>query len=900
MRKTNFFHKHKKKKHIYAYEEQIRKNAKASQEELLNEFKIASYGLSEKEVQDRQAKYGKNEVKEKKFPWGWEFLKSYFSPFNIILLLITTYSLYSYFSEDEPSIFDLVAACIVGGMILLSGTFTYIQTIRGNLIAKKLTKFISKKTIVIREPYLTTNEINRNNEFEFIKYGTEMSANELVPGDLIHLATGDVIPADVRVILSNNLLINQSSLTGESLPVQKQDLYQETNNFIDFENICLMGTTVVSGNALGVVVATGENTYFSSISETISERRPQTSFAKGIKKVTFLLIIFMLVMVPIVLVLNGLTKNDWTTSLVFAISIAVGLTPEMLPMIVTSNLARGSKKLSQQKIITKNLSAIQNLGAIDVLCTDKTGTITNDNIELVDYRTLDNKNNEHLLKLLYLNAFYQTGIRNPLDSAITNYIDKNNLTITTNAYQKIHEIPFDFHRRRLTIIVKTAYDESIVISKGAVEEILSTCKYVEYQGKIVPLDDSMMRQIKSTVDDQNSQGLRVLGLAYKNLQAKTDDFIDSAEGELIFCGFASFLDTPKASAAGMIKSLAHYGVDLKILTGDNEQVTRAICKRINLKIKGVISGSEIEKMTPEQLAKIVEKNNIFVKLTPIQKVEVIKALKMNNHVVGYMGDGINDAPVLRQSDVAISVDNATDIVKEASDLILLEKSLNVIEEGIVEGRKVFGNILKYIKITIASQFGNVFSVLVASAWLPFTPMMPVQLLFQNLLYDISQFAIAFDRVDSSFLAKPQRWTTKDFLPFALINGPVSSIFDIVTFAVLYIGYDVKNHVDDPSAIAMFNAGWFIEGLLTQILVVQMFRTEKIPFIQSRSPWPVNVMTGLLCAIGFTIPFTVLGANMSMVSPPYSFIGIVIAIIISYCLLSQLVKMGYIKIFKKWL
>ncbi len=794
---------------------------------------------------------------------------------------------------------SLVAAIIVGTMIILSGTLIYIQAMRAFFITKRLTILVNNTVTVIRNVN-AGQSINKENSIAIIKQAQEINVSELLPGDLIYLSAGDLIPADVKILLSNDLFINHSSLTGESLPAEKHaDNNPQHQNLFDLQNICFMGTSVISGSAIAIVLATGANTYFATIAQTINQKRPITNFSKGIKRVTLMLICFMLIMVPIVFIVNGFLKNDWASAFIFSISVAVGLTPEMLPMIVTSNLARGANKMSKQKIVVKQLAAIQNLGAIDVLCTDKTGTATNDNIEVVNYITLDNQENKDLISLIYLNSYFQTGIKNPMDSSIIKFGQEHNLNDLHKYYQKIDEIPFDFNRRKLTIVLQDELNNKKLICKGAVEEVIKSCNRIFYQGKIVPLTSDLLRMANATITNLNQKGLRLLGVAYEDQNLTASKYNEENEKDLIFYGFVSFLDIPKPSAVKMIKLLKAHGVDLKILTGDNELVTRAICNRVNLEIKGLISGEQLIGLAEYELKQIVENNNIFVKLNPLQKAKIIEVLKSNDHVVGFMGDGINDALVLRQADVGISVDNATDIAKEASDIILLEKSLLVLENGIVEGRRIFGNILKYIKITIASNFGNVFSILVSLAWFSFSPMSPIQILFQNLLYDISQFAIAFDRVDDAFLLKPQRWNAKDMLPFAFINGPISSIFDLTTFAILGIGFGVFPNPTEHN-VNMFNSGWFIGGLLTQTLVVQMFRTEKIPFIQSRATWPVNVMAIFICMTGLVLPYTYLGNQMNMVGPPPIYIPIVLGIVASYCLLSQIIKMGYIKVFKKWL
>lgn len=916
----------------FANEKNIKTLSQMSQQELLTNFGISEFGLTNSEYQRLAEKYGPNQIEKQHFAWIKEFIKNFFGPFNIILLLISVYNFISYFTNafafDHKlgDLFDLVGALIVLLMVLISGTVSYVQTIRTYYSTKKISAIVESKTNVIRKKIDSKNEkyttVNKTNQLSLIKLGEELNVQSLVPGDLIYLASGDMVPADVRIIMSTDLFINQSSLTGESLPVEKHATSKHNNNILDLENICYTGTSVVSGSALAMVVATGLNTYFATISKSIAERRPDGNFIKGVKAVTKVLVVFMLIMVPIVYLINGGVgyahnpgatggDNPWLKAVFFAVAVAVGLTPEMLPLIVTTNLANGATKMAKQKVVVKQLDAIQALGAIDILATDKTGTLTNDKIELIEFKTVDKKADPNLLKYLYVNAYFQTGLKNPMDNAVIDYVKHNNFNFNThNEIQKIDEIPFDFNRRKLTIAAEIEHDGRVLITKGSMEEVLNSCDRVYYKGKVIKLTESLIKQIKAYYEKMNNDGKRVLGLAYKAITGKKTSFSPKDEQKLIFMGYATFLDSPKPSTTKMIKLLKKYGVDLKILTGDNEPVTRAVCKMVNLEIKGLVTGELIENASEYELKKIVEDNNIFVKLNPLQKVKIIQVLKENNHTVGYMGDGINDAPVLRQSDVAISVANATDIAKDASDIILLEKSLLVLEKGIVQGRTIFGNILKYIKLTTASNFGNTLSMIIASAWLPFLPMQPVQILFQNLIYDMSQFAIAVDRVDDVFIRSPQRWRAQEIVPFALINGAISSIFDVATFAILGYGYNLidqynnlKGSVVDTKNIAvqMFNAGWFMEGLMSQVMVVQVLRTEKIPFVQSRATWPLNLTTGFVIGLGFVIGYAEPIANVLAMSPPaVSYIGILIALLLGYVILAQGVKMLYKKVFHTWL
>ncbi|PPE04096.1 magnesium-translocating P-type ATPase [Williamsoniiplasma lucivorax] len=918
-----------KQKPTFENEKLIKKIASADQEEVKNILDLKHFGLTNDEYRDREEEYGTNELKKHRFNLFLEIIKAYLNPFNLILLTIATYYFLSYatfqfWTEESRSIFDVTGAIVIMFMIFASGTMTFVQALRSYFISKKIGNIVKSTTDIIRhknnENLVDFMHIDASNQLDLIKLGEELDVKELVPGDLVFLSSGDMIPADVRILYSKDLFINQSSLTGESLPVEKHAANaKDTNNILEFENICYTGTSVVSGSGIAIVITTGNDTYFATISKTIMEKRPQGSFSTGVKKVTRVLLILMLVMVPMVYLINagvgysgwdgagGFAENPWFKAIFFAVAIAVGLTPEMLPMIVTTNLANGAGRMAKGKVVVKKLDAIQSLGAIDILATDKTGTLTNDKIVLTDFLTVDKQKDPRLLKYLYLNSYYQTGIKNPMDKAIIDYVSTHRLNFDLHQQQKIDEIPFDFDRRKLTVIFDSEAEGRILVTKGSMEEILSVSTQVYYQGKVQKLTPSIKAQIEAYFSKINNQGKRVIGVAYKPVAQNQDRFSPHDESDLIFFGFATFLDTPKPSTKKMIKLLQKYGVELKILTGDNEQVTRAICKMVNLEIKGLVTGEQMDAASEQEMKLMVEHANIFVKLNPLQKVKVIQVLKQNDHVVGFMGDGINDAPVLRQSDVAISVNNASDIAKDASDIILLEKSLLVLEKGIIQGRTIFCNILKYIKVTTSSNFGNVLSMIVASIILPFLPMLPVQILFQNLIYDMSQFAMALDNVDEHFVAKPQRWHANNLYPFVLMNGPVSSIFDILTFVIVGFGYGLvpaflqpATPAEQSAIVAQFNASWFLVGVITQSVVMQVLRTEKIPFIQSRSPWIVYLSMCLVIGVTFTVVFSPVNSLLQMKSPELPFIAIMVGLVTAYLFLAQLVKMLYIKIFKRWL
>ncbi|OOR26634.1 magnesium-translocating P-type ATPase [Bacillus cereus] len=856
-------------------------------------------GLSKQEASRRLSLYGPNEIAHNKtLPWYIQFLLAFKNPFIFVLLALGALS---FFTDD------IQGTIVVSVMVLLSATIRFFQEFRSQKAADKLKAMVRTTTSVsringfIHETENVTN-LNRNPI-------TEIPIEELVPGDIISLSAGDIVPADVRILSAKDLFVNQSSLTGEALSVEKyENCYHTENkhilpknmkknfNPLDMENLCFMGTNIVSGSAKAVVVSTSTDTYFGSLANKVIGKRAETSFDKGVNKVSWLLITFMLIMAPIVLLINGFTKGDWQEAFFFAIAVAVGLTPEMLPMIVTANLAKGAVNMSKQQVIVKQLNSIQNLGAMNILCTDKTGTLTEDKVVLV--RHLDPNGNEcdRVLHFAYLNSFYQTGLKNLIDKAVIEHTEENH-KFDPSAFQKLDEIPFDFARRRMSVIVKDISGEHTMVCKGAVEEILSICNYTEVDGQIVPLTEEMRANVNHLSETLNSEGMRVIAVAYKkDNKPYHKAYTVQDESAMILTGYIGFLDPPKPSAASAIQTLQKHGVQVKILTGDNEIVTRKVCKDVGLNIGEPVLGYEIDSLPDKALAKLAEETTVFAKLNPMQKSRIIHVLQGNGHTVGYMGDGINDAVALRDADVGISVDTATDIAKESSDIILLEKSLTILEAGILEGRTTFGNILKYIKMTASSNFGNVFSVLVASAFIPFLPMLAIHLLIQNLLYDISQLSIPWDKMDKGFLEKPRKWDTANLRNFIICIGPISSIFDIITYVVMWNVFGANT----PREQSLFQSGWFVVGLLTQTLIVHMIRTQKIPFIQSTASIPVLLLTACIMAIGIYIPFSPLGAAVGLQALPLSYFPWLIGILLGYAFLTQFLKKLYIKKFHSWL
>ena len=844
-------------------------------------------GLTRAEVEDRQLTYGKNEVvhEQKKNPFI-VFIKTFINPFIGVLTGLAVISLVIDVLMAEPGEQEWTGVVIIAVMVVCSAILRFWQEWKANEATDSLMKMVKNTCLVKRA--------GSGEE--------ELDITELVPGDIVFLAAGDMIPADLRIIESKDLFISQASLTGESEPIEKfpevKEKQYRKGSIVELDNICYMGSTVISGAAKGIVFETGNRTFLGTIARNLTGHRATTAFDKGISKVSLLLIRFMLVMVPFVFFINGFTKGDWFEAFIFAISVAVGLTPEMLPMIVTANLSKGALSMSKKKTIVKNLNAIQNFGAMNILCTDKTGTLTCDKIVLEKYINADGSNDEskRILRHAYFNSYFQTGLKNLMDKAILSHVKELKLEHLKDAYTKVDEIPFDFIRRRMSVVIEDKQGKRQIITKGAVEEMLSICSHTEFNGEVQSLTDELKVKAQKISEEMNRKGMRVLAVAQKSYIEKVGNFSVSDEKEMVLIGFLAFLDPPKPSAAEAIKQLHEYGVEVKILSGDNDIVVKAIGRQVGIDTSYSLTGPDIENMDEATLKERVKTTTCFSKLTPLQKTQIISILQEQENTVGFLGDGINDAAALRQSDIGISVDSAVDIAKESADIILLEKDLMVLEDGVLEGRKTFGNINKYIKMTASSNFGNMFSVMFASAFLPFLPMMPIHLLIQNLLYDISQTTIPFDRMDPEFLRKPRKWDASDLKRFMIYIGPISSIFDIVTYLVMWHVFGCNS----PEHQSLFQSGWFIEGLLSQTLIVHMIRTRKIPFIQSRATWPVIGMTTLVMVIGIVIPFTSFGASIGLQALPLSYFPWLMGILLSYCVLTQLIKNWYVRRFSSWL
>ncbi len=851
-------------------------------------FHTSKKGLSEKQASIARERYGDNKISYgKKTPFILEVLKAYITPFTLVLIGLGLTSITTDVLMAAPADRDYFGSAIIFTMVIISGTMTLIQSVRSNHAAEKL-KSLVKVTATVR----------RKNQF------LELPIEEIVCGDVVKLSAGDMIPADVRLTVTKDLFVSQSALTGESYPVEKraESQIEAQDSETSYENMVFMGSNVISGSAEGVVIATGNRTLFGDVAKSLSTKPDLTNFELGIKKTSFIFIKFMALMAPTVIVINGLTKGDWMEAFLFGLSVAVGLTPEMLPMIVTTNLVKGASRMAKKGTVIKNINSIQNFGAVDVLCTDKTGTLTQDKIILEYHLDCDGKEDSRVLRHAYLNSYYQTGLKNLMDVAIIDAA-KNELDTTKINYQKVDEIPFDFDRRRMSVVVADNDGKTQMITKGAIEEMLRISSFVDFKGKVIPLTEKAKQEVLEKVKELNSDGLRVLGVAQKTNPSVVGEFSVSDESEMVLIGYLAFLDPPKETTKQTLETLKKHGVGVKVLTGDNALVTKSVCKQVGLESEELVTGEQIANLNEVQLADIVEKYNVFVKLNPQQKQRITHALKKNGHTVGFLGDGINDAPAMKAADVGISVDTAVDIAKESADVILLEKDLMVLERGIVSGRETFGNIMKYIKATASSNFGNMFSVLIASTFLPFLPMLPLQLLFLNMIYDISCISIPWDHMDKEYLDEPKSWISANIGKFMLWIGPTSSVFDITTYLLMYFvicpamlggSYHTLSPAQQATFIAIFHAGWFVESLWTQTMVLHALRTPKVPFLQSRASFSMIAITTLGIAVGTIVPFTNFGRNLGMLPLPGNYWLWLFVTMVLYLALVTVVKRIYIR------
>jgi len=836
----------------------------------MGQLKTTLHGLTDDEVESRLEQYGHNEVaREKRTSPLKRLFDILANPLSILLIILAVITA---LTGGGISVY------IILFMVVLGAVLRFFQEQRADNAAQDLQEMVSTTATVMQEG-------SRK----------EVALKDIVPGDLIFLSAGDMVPADVRLVTAKDLFVSQSALTGESLPVEKSAGVADPSmtDALAMPNLCFMGTNVETGSATAVVIQTGKDTYFGALASSVVGQRVMTSFDKGVNGFTWLMIKLMFIMVPAVFLINGLLRHNWMEAFLYALAVGVGMTPEMLPMIVTVNLGQGAVAMSHKKVIVKRLNAIQNFGAMDVLCTDKTGTITQGRVVLEKYVNILGQEDEHILDVAFLNSYYQTGLKNLMDVAILEHTDKTRDLVQENSHHKVDEIPFDFVRKRMSVVVSDGGGSDVLVSKGAVDELLALCTSVKVNGDTTEFTSDKRDSVLQFVSDLNAQGFRVLALAVRTFSSTTPDRVYTVrdEQDLILLGFLAFLDPPKESTAEAISKLRANNVSVKILTGDSDLVTINICKQIGIGQPRVLLGPDIETMSDGQLAETVGGIDVFARLSPVHKERIIRALQSKGHVVGFLGDGINDAPALRTADVGISVDSAVDIAKESSDIILLENSLLVLEEGVVEGRKVFGNIIKYIKMAASSNFGNMFSVVGGSAFLPFVPMMPLQVLTNNLLYDFSQTTIPTDAVDEEWLSRPRKWEIGNLRRFILYIGPISSIFDYATFFLMLYVFKCWNN---PT---LFHTGWFIESLFTQTLIIHVIRTNKVPFIQSRASTPLLVSSLLIVLTGTLLTVIRPIARVLGFTPlPGLFWLFLLIMLIAYVVLTQLVKVWFVRRF----
>ncbi|MBS1369152.1 MAG: magnesium-translocating P-type ATPase [Lentisphaeria bacterium] len=850
-------------------------------------------GLDEEHVCEMRGVFGENRISRRdKASLFRRVCEAFINPFTLILLGLAAVSFVSDVWFADPDDRDAMTVVIVLAMVFVSGFLRFVQETRSGNAAARLSEMVR-----------TTAAVERDPEGE-----VELPLEELVVGDTIYLAAGDMVPADVRIVRSKDLFISQAALTGESEPQEKSAADSDCEILQENPALAFLGSNVVSGTALAVVLAVGDDTLFGGMAGALEEPRRATGFEKGVNSVSWVLIRFMLVMVPVVFFINGFTKGHWQGAFLFAVSIAVGLTPEMLPMIVTTCLAKGAVAMSKKKSIIKNLNSIQNFGAMDVLCTDKTGTLTQDRVVLEIHMDVHGNEDPRVLRHAFLNSFYQTGLRNLMDVAIIERSREEwqGIGAIAESCEKVDEIPFDFNRRRMSVVVVNRKSgKTQMITKGAVEEMLAISAYVEYRGRVEPLTDAIRADILKTVEHFNDDGMRVIAVAQKTDPSPVGAFSVADEADMVLIGYLAFLDPPKSTTQEAVLALREHGVATKVLTGDNDRVTRCVCRQVGIGIDRLLLGSEIDRMDDVALAVAVEEANVFAKLSPRQKSRIVEALRRGGHTVGFLGDGINDAAAMKAADVGISVDTAVDVAKESADIILLEKDLMVLESGIIEGRKTYANMIKYIKMTASSNFGNMFSVLIASAFLPFLPMLSVHLLLLNLIYDISCTAIPWDNVDAEYLKKPRTWDASSVAGFMLRIGPTSSVFDITTYLLMFYvicpavcGGLLYHQLDGEQARehyeAVFQAGWFIESMWSQSLVIHLIRTPKIPFLQSWASFPVFVFSGAGIALASVIPFTAFGERIGLAPLPGSYFGWLALTLVLYMALTQFMKKRYIR------
>lgn len=846
-------------------------------DEFLKKFEIDEKGLTENEVDQNLKKYGKNEVKQAKpKKWYHYFSQSFFSPFNSILLGIVLILFYTdVFLPENPSFANIIVIIV---LVAVSTLLEFTEEYKSNKAAQKLKELVETTTTVIRDGKKI-----------------DIPLKMVTVGDIVYLSAGSMIPADLRIIEAKDLYVGQSSLTGESDSVKKvvnTENEEEIESILDLDNICFMGTNVISGSAKGVVIKVGDSTYFGKIAKSVSPNKPKTSFQKGIENISKLLIRFMVLIIPIIFLFNA-WKHDLLTAFTFAVAISITITPLLLPVILSSCLSKGAVRMSKKKTIVKKLDSIQNFGAMNILCTDKTGTLTEDKIVLEKYLDATGKTSDKILKYAYLNANFQTGLKGNIDEAVIKRAIENGLEVLNNQYVKVDEIPFDFTRRRLSVVVSDQEKKRFVITKGAIEEILSICTSVEMEGQIVNMTDTIRKNVLSISKKMNKDGLRVVGICEKFADENMESFSVDDEKGMTFLGFIGFLDPPKESARESVAKLNKVGVRVIVLTGDNVDVTRCVCDKVGINTQRIVEGSEIDKLPDMGVARLLRKNNIFAKMSPIQKARIVRILRDTGNVVGYMGDGINDSPSLSNSDVGVSVDTAVDIAKESADIILLEKDLKVLLDGVDEGRRTFANLLKYIKLATSFNFGEVLSVIVASVALPFLPETPIQLLVEGLLYDFGQMTLPFDNVDKESLRRPKKFDIKSLKNFMLFMGPISSAFDLLVFVSLWFVLGVRE-------AAVFQTIWFSYSIVSNLAGMHMIRTAKVPFFQSNAHKAVYASSILLSIIGLILPFTFVGRMIGLVPIAYEYITLILTVTVLYCMIAIIAKRIYIRKYDEWI
>ena len=868
----------KKTDNFNGVEALLLENSQLSVDKLLEKYNSSLDGISVVDVDDRIEEYGKNIIDLKdNNTLGHKLKEAFINPFNIVLFIVAiiTYITDVVISPQK----DYATFILIMSTILISAIISFNQQTKSDNAARKLKKMITNKMEVIRDGVQYTVDIEN-----------------IVPGDIVKLSSGDMIPGDVRFLEVKDLFIDQAALTGESNPVEKFTDLREYETVTDIDNIGFMGTNIVSGSSKAIVLATGNYTYFGSMAKSLYSMTDKNSFEIGIDDITKMLIKFMFILVPIVLFVNIFTIGNWVSSLVFAITIAVGLTPEMLPVITTTTLAKGAIEMSKKKTIVKRLSSIQTFGQMNILCTDKTGTLTEDEVILEKYMDASGKESLRILKHAFLNSYFQTGLKNLIDVAIIRRAEKENLNILKEQYKREDEIPFDFARRRMSVVLRDEKGKRQLITKGAVDEILSICSYIDYDGNVIELTDELRKKAYKVYEENNNDGLRVLAVAQKNEIHDVNTFSVQDESNMVLIGFVGFLDPPKESAKQAIDALKKYGVDTVVLTGDSEGVAIKVCKKVGIDTKNCITGKDVDKFTDEELKEKVKDCHLFAKLSPLQKQRVVRIFQENGNTVGYMGDGINDSPPLKQADVGISVDTAVDIAKETADIILLEKDLNVLEEGVINGRKTFTRLLKYIKMATSGNFGNMISVIIASIFLPFLPMLPVHILIQNLLNDFAQIGMPFDNVDDDYIKKPKTWDTKGIKRFMFNFGLISTVLDVICFIILWfvLGYNTVEKA------VFFQSGWVVFGILSQTLIIHLIRTSKVPFIESKSSSQLLISTFAVVLITLVIAFTNIAVVFDLTKMPYQYLGWLAGLLFIYMVFIQIYKKIYIKRNKEWL